>query len=61
MKSVNMSNKTNLPIVTVSIVRGKGTPAQIRQFRAAFARLLQMAQDGRNDRPGVSDRGYRDG
>jgi hypothetical protein len=37
---------SNQPIVTVSIVRGKATPAQLRQFRAAFARLLARAQDG---------------
>lgn len=31
--------------VTVRIERRPGTPAQIRQFRATFARLLQRAQD----------------
>ncbi len=30
--------------VKVSIVPGKGTPAQLRQFRAAFARLLAQAK-----------------
>ncbi len=40
-----MPAKSKYPIVVhVSIVRGKGTPAQIRQFRAAWARILARAQ-----------------
>ena len=30
--------------VKVFIVPGKGTPAQLRQFRVAFARLLAQAK-----------------
>jgi len=44
MKNVKVPNNTKLPIVTVSIVRGKSTPTQVRQFRTAFARLLARAQ-----------------
>jgi phosphoribulokinase len=45
MKNVKVPNKTKSPIVTVSIVPGKGTLAQIRQFRAAFARLIAKANE----------------
>jgi hypothetical protein len=43
MKNVKEPNKTKLPIVTISIVQGKCTPAQVRQYRAAWARLIAKA------------------
>ena len=35
-----MTGKSETPKVTVTIVQGKSTPAQVRQYRAAWARLI---------------------
>jgi len=35
--------------VKVSIVPGKGTPAQLRHFRAAFVRLIAKASEANNE------------
>ena len=46
MKSVKMLNKTKPPVVTVSIVRGKGTPA----MRATWSRFWrQIAANARKE------------
>jgi hypothetical protein len=38
-----MSGKSETPKVTVTIVQGKRTPAQVRQYHAAWARLIAKA------------------
>ena len=43
MENSNKSNKTETPKVTVTIVQGKSTPAQVRQYHAAWARLIDKA------------------
>ena len=43
MEKSNESNKTETSKVTITIVQGKSTPAQVRQYRAAWARLIAKA------------------
>ena len=47
--SESNAKKQKAPVVTLSIVQGKSTPAQIRQYRAAWARLIAKAlsEDGK--------------
>ena len=40
---MNAKTQKTQPIVTVTIVLGKSTPAQVRQYRAAWARLIAKA------------------
>jgi hypothetical protein len=49
MSESNAKKQKTQPVVTVSIVQGKSTPAQVRQYRAAWARLIAKAlsEDGK--------------
>jgi hypothetical protein len=44
MSNPNSTTQKPQPIVTIHIVQGKSTPAQVRQYRAAWARLIAKAQ-----------------
>jgi len=48
MKSVKMPNKTKPPVVTVSIVRGKGTPAMRAAWSRFWHRMFGQGGDPRN-------------
>ena len=49
MSESNAKKQKTQPVVTANIVQGKSTLAQIRQYRAAWARLIAKAlsEDGR--------------
>ena len=49
MSESNAKKQKTQPVVTVNIVQGKSTPAQIRQYHNAWARLIAKAinEDGK--------------
>jgi hypothetical protein len=51
VSELNAKPRKSQPVVTIHIEPGKVSPAQVRQFKSAFARLIAKAVEAEHEQP----------